>query len=769
MRTRIALALLLAALVGSATAVRGEARRADSSPCPPMPVDPAYDDAVNSALAAKQDVWGNELLRSPDGPTYEGVQRHLHPVMLVGPPSGLAPNRLTDSGIYYLAFGRPRDSGGARLVDLHIADGSQIVSEFVKRARVSIDVGVRPNERFGSCLARLGPARLGGGYLPILQTSYVDTNGVAYRQESFATRIPQTDSLVSFVRLTVDPRGSGVASASVRFTTSVPGLRRVGNQLRRGRDAFLVFAPGGKFHGRALTYTTSGHHARTVYVAWLARPSPTLAFRLGRRRYERARRSVGAYWNRRLAAGATFLVPDQRVLDAERNLLIQNLLHTWRYSLANKYERFSWEMIDVAEVMGEYGFTGVERSIVEKSFHRDTVFPNRADGERMTGTADYYSRTGDARFVGKVTPWLRDALIRFELELNYSTTGLLDAERYGIDVGAPVYGLHDQALVLQGLRAMAEVWRETGNPFLANKATRVANRLEAGLRVAVAASARLLVDGSLFAPIALIDGTEQPYESVTQSQEGSYWNLVMPYALASGLFPPGSPEAVGMHRYMANHGSRLLGLVRFRAFTNSGKPGYRSPGVDDVYGTNVVRFLADNDEPDQLVLSLYGKLGADMAPGTFVSGEGSTIGPVQGEYYRSMFRPPNSANNAFFLETLRLMLVHERTEGLELAYATPRAWLLPGRVIAVRRALTSFGPVSYRLEARQWSVRVELDVPPGLGSRSLKLRLRLPDEERIASVSVEGHSYARFDRSSETIDLTGQSGHVDLVVATASA
>src|SRR2546429_7408215 len=133
----------------------------------------------------------------------------------------------------------------------------------------------------------------------------------------------------------------------------------------------------------------------------------------------------------------------------------------------------------------------------------------------------------------------------------------------------------------------------------------------------------------------------------------------MPYALGSGLFAPGSSEAQGLLHYLFNHGSRLLGLVRFRAFNESGKPGYRTPGSDDVYGLNVSRFLADEDQPGQLALSLYGKLAAGMTPNTFVSGEGSTISPADGEYYRSMFRPPNSPNNAFFLETLRLMLVHE--------------------------------------------------------------------------------------------------------------
>ena len=105
-----------------------------------------------------------------------------------------------------------------------------------------------------------------------------------------------------------------------------------------------------------------------------------------------------------------------------------------------------------------------------------------------------------------------------------------------------------------------------------------------------------------------------------------------------------------------------------------------------------------------------------MTPNTFVSGEGSTVGPVDGEYYRSMFRPPNAANNAFFLETLRLMLVHETRGGrgaqrLELAYATPRRWLLPGKWIVVRGMRTSFGALSYSLTAGQSAVRARVTVP----------------------------------------------------------
>ena len=126
-----------------------------------------------------------------------------------------------------------------------------------------------------------------------------------------------------------------------------------------------------------------------------------------------------------------------------------------------------------------------------------------------------------------------------------------------------------------------------------------------------------------------------------------------------------------------------------------------------MYGLNVARFLADNDRPDQLVLSLYGMLGASMTPNTFVSGEAATVAPLRGASYRSMYMPPNTASNSAFLETLRLMLVHETRDldgtpvGLDLAFATPRPWLASGKRIAVNAAPTSFGALTYEIRRNQ--------------------------------------------------------------------
>jgi hypothetical protein len=187
----------------------------------------------------------------------------------------------------------------------------------------------------------------------------------------------------------------------------------------------------------------------------------------------------------------------------------------------------------------------------------------------------------------------------------------------------------------------------------------------------------------------------------------------------------------------------------------------------------MARFLADNDRPDQLVLSLYGHLAAGMTPGTFVGGEAASVAPLDGRASRTMFLPPNGTGNAAFLETLRLTLVHETVsrsgdpEGLELAYATPRAWLEPGKRIAVRSAPTSFGPVSFTIRVAQRSVRASVDVPGRSTLRSLRLRLRLPRSCRLTEASLVGGRRRPLRRSGETIILPPGAGRLELAAAVA--
>ncbi len=723
-------ALALLAVVTIAVATQQGGPQATSSSCAAAP-DDGYAQRIKTVLRAGRDLWGEELLAAQDGPSYDGASKYLRPLVYARAAGGTP---LTRSGVYYLPFSHPTGPGGATSVALHVADGSEILAHRVDGKRIELRVG---GERYGACLGRLTAPRLADGYLPILQTAYEDANGVGYRQESFAARVSASGPLTSFVRLTVDARTAS-RGTHVRFTSPGSSLSL---RVRRGA-------------------------VRVIAVSW---PLSTTPSRVALDAYDRARRMITGYWRSRLAEGTAVEVPERRVMNAQRALIVQNLALTWRYSVGNPYQQFSYpEGVDAAEVMSTFGHANVARAMLRTALtRRPTEYPNWSMGQKLVGSALYFRLFRDRAFLAAVTPVLQDYVDELGRQLDDDDRGLLQRERFSSDIPDVVYGLHSQAIAWQGLRWIGLAWAETGRAVLADQCRRLAERLERGLRAAVRSSQARLPDGSLFLPARLFDA-ERPYHRLTATRAGSYWNLVVPYALASGLFQPGSAEAEGAMRYLLLHGSRMLGLVRAGAYALYGRTApFPTSGTDQVYGLNVARFLAQNDRPDQLALGLYGQLAAAMTPGTFVAGEAASVTPLPGQHGRSMYLPPNGAANATYLGTLRLLLVHEtldaksRPTGLELAYATPRAWLEAGKRIAVRRAPTSFGPLSYSIRSSKNVVRVSIDVPRG-SLRALSVRLRLPHGDRITRALLGGGPLA-VDEG--TIELPTRPGRLDVLVA----
>jgi hypothetical protein len=743
---RFPLGVLAAALALTAVALPVSPAEA-ATRCAQPHASPAYAGSVLRALRAKRDVWGEQLIRRRGGPTYDSVRRLLKPLLFARAKK----KPLTSSGVYYLPFAQPLGSHGALEIALHVADGSQILARTANGASLRVLVGRGGGEPFGSCLSRLSQPTLADGYLPILETKYVDSAGARYQQESFAVRGLGTGALVSFVKVTASAGSSGAV------------IRLVHSTHRRGRTA------QSRGEESTLRYQVEPGETTTVYVAWL--PSDLRPVTIDAATYDTAREQLIDFWNARLAQAVTFDVPEPVVMNAQRSLLEQDLALTWRYSIGNPYEEFSYaESLDVAEVMGSYGFTGVMRQILRTSFRRFSLAPsNWRMGELMIASARYYQLTGDRAFLNWVTRRADWFMTVFGRQMRADPHGLLRQERFSSDIATRVYGLHAQASVWQGLNAMATVWASTGRPAHAVRAHRLALQLKLALQRAVRASSHRLKDGSLFVPAVLL-AKHMPFDALTRSRLGSYWNLVMPYALASGFFPPHGQEAHEILRYMLKHGSRLLGLVRAGAYSlYGGKTRYPFTGTDQVYGLAVARFLADNDQPDQLVLSLYGMLGAAMTPETFVSGEAATVAPLRGAAFRSMYLPPNAASNSAFLETLRLMLVHETTRdgrpvGLELAFSTPRGWLAPGKSVAVREEPTSFGPLSYEIDAGYDEINATVDVPSQRPPRTLRLRLRVPAGRQVVAVRVNG-SVRPFDKATATVDLSGLRGELSLVAA----
>src|SRR5690348_13139421 len=88
---RLAPFLLVTTVVGSCLAL------GQSTPDHPRP-SAAYIESVNRALSAKIDLWGEQLLHAPDGPTLADARAYLHPLWHQF-------RWYSESEVYYLPFG----------------------------------------------------------------------------------------------------------------------------------------------------------------------------------------------------------------------------------------------------------------------------------------------------------------------------------------------------------------------------------------------------------------------------------------------------------------------------------------------------------------------------------------------------------------------------------------------------------------------------------------------------------------------------------------
>jgi hypothetical protein len=117
----------------------------------------------------------------------------------------------------------------------------------------------------------------------------------------------------------------------------------------------------------------------------------------------------------------------------------------------------------------------------------------------------------------------------------------------------------------------------------------------------------------------------------------------------------------------------------------------------------------------------------------------------------------------------RWMLVSEEpgSDTLWLAKGTPRAWLEDGQKIAVSRAPTPWGRLSFSLHSRLHAGAVEasLELPSMPPATRVKLRLRVPEGHRIRSVTADGKQWEHFDAGEETVTVpSGVKGRVVLTV-----
>jgi hypothetical protein len=477
-------------------------------------------------------------------------------------------------------------------------------------------------------------------------------------------------------------------------------------------------------------------------------------------KYDGERTACREAWNKLLRRGATFFIPETVVPAANSLVAGQYLIAVgdrMHYSAGNAYDHlYEAECGDAVRSLMLFGQTADARKMLGPllDFNRQATRFHVA-GHKLQLLAHYYWVTRDKDGLKELRPkW--EPVVKFIRDSRKTDNGLLPKDRYAGDINEQVYSLNSNAAGWRGLRDMAAVLDDLGEK---DAVAELRNEAAEFRKVILDAVTKSQDSTAKFVPISLL-ANEKPHDPLTATRTGSYYDLMIPYVLGSGVFGPGDDREGWVIDYLRNHGGIAMGMIR--SMPHQGEFD-KQPGVNVLYGLRYNLTLLRRGDRDHALVGFYGHLAQGMTRDTFVGGEGSRF--LHGDRHgRSFYLPPNSASNATFLTTLRYLLVQDwdldddgQPETLRLLDAIPPRWLKDGAVIAVERAPTAFGTVTVRAESRlaKGEVVVTVDTPPRPVG---KYQLRLPDPPgyQITGVRI-GDAEVPRDADGR-VDLTGRIG-----------
>lgn len=708
---------------------------------------PTNRTTLQKAIAAKADIYGEAAMRRPNGASYEFFADLIPPIRYA---------RLAEFEYYPILMGIPGGEYKARL----ISNGSAINArggcpEWLDTG-FPVTFSVGDGTLFGADLGRLDGPRYFLGYLPIVETVYRDGE-TAYREEVFAgVSSPFGKSAACFVRFGLRNGRSGKIVANIKGEGEITQSRPL---LTDPAGKVLVWFSGNwKWDPKARELRadlTTGRDACLVVFTQPTEfePKTTLSSAF----YEDERAKCVRYWEEILKTGCLVETPEPRVNQCMKALQIGTMLlrkgDTIFYSSTNVYQALcEAECSDSALSLLLFGHVKTTKEVLPSlmqylqpgiEFH-DMAF-------KLQTLSRFYWLTRDADFIRSQKQHWMAALDRI-MKRRDPKTGLLPREDYCGDIKTPIFSLNSNANSWRGLRDFAVVLDEIGEKELALKVSSEAKEYRKLILDAVEKSVRKDVKPP-FMPIALF-GEEEPYETLTESRMGSYWDLMIPYVLGSGVLGDDSEQTGWILDYLHQHGGIFMGMIRFHEVT-----------TDDLYGLRYILTLLRRDETERALVSFYGKMAQGLTKDTYIGGERVDLNPTS-PYGRWEDQPPNSTSNALWLWNLRYLMVQDwdmdddgRPDTLRLMFATPQRWLEDGNIIRVEQLPTAFGAVSVRVTSHvnQGEVLSEVTLPAHTTKQTF-LRVCLPDGLVATSAKVAGKELAVDDRG--TVDITGLTGNI---------
>jgi hypothetical protein len=739
---------------------------------------PAGLPSLEQAMQGGKDVWGEAALREPNGPSYEFFAPLLPPPRYVN----------ADFRHYPIVLSAPNAKSKARLISngsgVNLSGGSRSWNNIGTPAMFRVG----PDEfLFGSLADRVTEPVLAEGWLPIVEIRYrhrspLQSEGVVpldqpkhdlpsetYRLEAFAsTDAAFASNGLVFAKFDLTQGTNGFIA--VQFDSKSPFKFTAGKLEDEAGRLVALFDSGWKWErGRATARLRAG---KVATLAIATQPlDPAAGFKMSGDFYAAQRETCAGTWRKIVDGGMNVEVPETLVNHAWKNLLCQNfeLINgdRFNYSAGNQYEQiYEAEGSDAALAMMWWGYESDMKRVMSPllAFTRKGLEYHQA-AFKLIDVCRYYWQTRDAGSVMELRPrWEKEA--RRLMENHTAENGLFPKEQYCGDIHTPVYSLNVNAMAWRAIRDLGAVLGDLGDSA---EAKRYSDAAESFKRVIGPAIDRSVSHETTppFVPVALF-GDEPVHDPILHSRIGSYWNIIIGYAIASGVFPPGSEAENWIPHYLETHGGLCMGMLRsgggqFNFWTSDNR-------VNPLYGTRYLIDTLRRDDPDRALVGFYGMLAQGFTRNTFVVAEGCDLTPLD-QGGRIFYCPPNSAGNSHLLSTLRHLLVQDfdldgdgKPETLRLLFGTSRRWLEDGKTIRVERAPTAFGPVSVKVESHlsRGEVIADVDLPTRSMPDHSLLRIRLPEGWRVTGARTGGAALKVDDRG--TVDLTGMKGAVQIQV-----
>ncbi len=681
------------------------------------------------------------------------------------------------------------------------------IQTLAENTNVLFRVG-RSAEMFGRVGERYSRMEYEDGYLPIVHATYT-CDGIEYRETAFADRSPgRSGPDIAYVQLELKNVSRASRSAELHEDVLLIDSSRatVSNGQVLDPSGALLMA----FAGAEASFDEADQ--RLTHRVPLA-PGATASVRFAIPYLPDADRSVAApdaagfqrihdtlrsSWTAVLAAAAAIDVPEERVNNMWRALILQNFVLadgarlTYGSGLAYNDATYPFETGFASLVMARYGYDDAASAwlsyLVPSSVERAKAgwrYQNRR-AIPLHLLYQLYLLTGSTRYFdehrGELFRVADEIISDRRTTMTASTDprpwhwGLLPMSRPAADAIASTretYVVAHDITNAQALQDFGEFLVESGIDAARGQGylREAANFRQSVLRAMTASSVRSPANLP-FVPLQTLyfrdtpDYGPEPYDNLALGRvQGTYYHYWADMEFRYDFFNADDPIGGTIADFVQRRGGFVLGLTRARP-----RPGQPYGWINGNYNAGYYEYALRRGDVQRFLLGFYSRLAFAASRHLYVASEGSPFigyNTQDGGFVGAEYSFPNSAANAETLDMLRVLLVHEERDRnlptgiIDLAQATPRAWLAEGQRVEMRRAPTEFGALSFRIDSKvtEGLISANIDPPGRKPYRELRIYLRHPQSLAIARVRLNGRPYRDFDAAAGYVALHAGPAH----------